>query len=193
MTSKGNRSQWIAVGVIVALMTAATIVGLGLSTDLRYVTVGYEAPEFSAVDVRTGDTLSLSDFKGEVVLLNLWATWCLPCRTEMPSMQRLYDELGPDGLRIVAVSVDQDPSEQVMEFANEYGLTFDVLHDRSGRIDIAYQTTGLPESLILDRDGVIVYKAIGEVMWDDDVQVDRLKRLLADGQSETQAAGDNDS
>lgn len=93
-------------------------------------------------------------------------------------MERLYQELGPAGLKIVAVSVDQVSGDEVMEFANELELTFDILHDRSGQIEIDYQATGLPETVIIDRQGVIVHKAIGPVEWDEPVQQARLRRLL---------------
>jgi peroxiredoxin len=101
--------------------------------------------------------------------------------------------LGPAGLKIVAVSVDQVSGEEVLDFANELGLTFDVLHDRSGQIEIDYQTTGLPETVILDRDGVIVHKSIGPVEWDDPVQRERFRRLLGIAESDessTDASGD---
>jgi len=164
-----------------------------LNEDIAQVTTGAEAPEFNAVNLATGDSVTLADYRGEIVLLNLWATWCGPCRWEMPSMERLYRELGPAGLKIVAVSVDQVSGEEVLDFANELGLTFDVLHDRSGQIEIDYQTTGLPETVILDRDGVIVHKSIGPVEWDDPVQRERFRRLLGIAESDdssTDASGD---
>jgi len=146
--------------------------------DIKQVRPGVEAPDFNAVNLVTGDSVTLADYRGEVVLLNLWATWCSPCRWEMPSMERLYQELGPAGLKIVAVSVDQVSGDEVMEFANELELTFDILHDRSGQIEIDYQATGLPETVIINRQGVIVHKEIGPVEWDEPVQQARLRRLL---------------
>ncbi len=178
MTSSASKGQWIAVGVILTLLAGALGVGVLLMEDIKQVQPGVEAPNFNAVNLVTGDSITLADYRGEVVLLNLWATWCAPCRWEMPSMERLYQELGPAGLRIVAVSVDQVSGDQVMEFVNELELTFDILHDRSGQIEIDYQATGLPETVIIDRQGVIVHKAIGPVEWDQAVQQDRLRRLL---------------
>ena len=178
MSSGTSRSQWIAVGIIVAVLGGALTVGAMLSRDLAHVTVGSQAPDFHAINLATGDTVSLADYRGEVVLLNLWATWCAPCRHEMPSMERLHAELADDGLKIVAVSVDQIGSDGVLAFAEELGLTFDILHDQSGETEVKYQTTGLPETVILDRDGKIVHKAIGPVEWDDPVQIERLRRLL---------------
>ncbi len=178
MTSSASKGQWIAVGVILTLLAGALGVGVLLMEDIKQVQPGVEAPNFNAVNLVTGDSVTLADYRGEVVLLNLWATWCGPCRWEMPSMERLYQELGPAGLRIVAVSVDQVSGDQVMEFVNELELTFDILHDRSGQIEIDYQATGLPETVIIDRQGVIVHKAIGPVEWDEPVQQARLRRLL---------------
>ena len=178
MTSSTSKGQWIAVGVILTLLAGALGVGVLLMEDIKQVTTGVEAPDFNAVNLVTGDSVTLADYRGEVVLLNLWATWCGPCRWEMPSMERLYQELGPAGLKIVAVSVDQVSGDEVMEFANELKLTFDILHDRSGQIEIDYQATGLPETVIIDRQGVIVHKAIGPVEWDEPVQQARLRRLL---------------
>ncbi len=194
MSKNSSRGQWIAVGIIMTLLVGALGVGMLLNEDIAQVTTGAEAPEFNAVNLATGDSVTLADYRGEVVLLNLWATWCGPCRWEMPSMERLYRELSPAGLKIVAVSVDQVSGEEVLDFANELGLTFDVLHDRSGQIEIDYQTTGLPETVILDRDGVIVHKSIGPVEWDDPVQRERFRRLLGIAESDdssTDASGDD--
>jgi peroxiredoxin len=178
MSGNTSKAQWIAVGVIVTILAAALTIGTLLTEDLDQVTVGVAAPDFNAVNLATGDSVNLSTYAGEVVLLNLWATWCGPCRWEMPSMERLYRELGPLGLKVVAVSVDQLGSDNVLEFAQDLGLTFDILHDRSGQVELDYQATGLPETVILDRDGIIVHKAIGPVEWDDPVQTARFKRLL---------------
>ncbi len=193
MSKNSSRGQWIAVGIIMTLLVGALGIGMLLTEDIAQVRPGMKAPDFNAVNLATGNSVTLADYRGEVVLLNLWATWCGPCRWEMPSMERLYRELGPAGLKIVAVSVDQVSGEEVLDFANELELTFDVLHDRSGQREIDYQTTGLPETVILDRDGVIVHKSIGPVEWDEPVQRERFRRLLgiaASDESSTDAAGD---
>jgi peroxiredoxin len=83
----------------------------------------------------------------------------------MPAMEQLYKELGPRGLRIIAVSIDDGNPRDVASFVQELGLTFDILHDKSGDIQRVYQTTGVPESLLLDKNGVIVKKVIGEHPW----------------------------
>ena len=99
-------------------------------------------------------------------MLNIWATWCGPCRIEMPSIQALQQSLGPKGLKIVAVSVDDPGSEEaIRDFAKEYGLTFEILHDPTGKIQKAYQTTGVPETFVIGRDGVIRRKVIAADNW----------------------------
>ncbi|UCD24803.1 MAG: TlpA family protein disulfide reductase [Gemmatimonadota bacterium] len=182
-----SRGQWIAVGLIVAALGAAVVAGMSLSPDIRPIRPGSEAPAFEAVNVVTGDTIALRDYAGEVMLLNLWATWCPPCEQEMPAMQRLHELLGPRGLKIVAVSVDALEPGQVLEWAQQRGLTFDILHDRTGRVERTYQTTGLPESFIVDRNGVIIRKEISSREWDDQTYLDIFTRLLdsVDDNSET--------
>lgn len=162
----GARGQWIAVGAIVAGLGAALVAGFVLTPDVQPVGVGSRAPPFRAVDIRTGDTLSLADYRGRVVLLNVWATWCGPCEAEMPSMQRLHDALAGDGLAIVAVSVDVGSRDGVRRWIEQRGLTFDVLHDKEGTIERTYQTIAVPESFVIDQGGVIVKKHIGALAWD---------------------------
>lgn len=173
------RKQWIAVFVVVGLLTAGAVVGVKLAPEIFPVEVGSRAPEFRAADLATGDTVNLASYRGQVVLLNIWATWCEPCRFEMPSMERLHQELGPQGLKIVAVSIDEAGPDVVREFQRELGLTFRILHDRSRAIERIYQTTGVPESFVLNRDGRIMKKVIGAAEWDSPVNKDLICRLLA--------------
>ena len=184
--SMARRGQWIAVGLIVAALAGAIVVGMSLTPDIRPVRPGSEAPDFRAANAVTGDTVTLADYEGEVVLLNIWATWCAPCEREMPAMQRLYDKLGPQGLKIVAISVDAADREDVLDWARQRGLTFDILHDRSGRTERAYQITGLPESFILDRASIIIRKEISSHEWDSEPYIEIFERLLTG--SEKQAA-----
>lgn len=175
--------QWgFVAGVGVAL---ALLLGAGWLVRDRFlpVEVGTRAPEVRARDLE-GRPVALSELRGEVVLLNVWATWCGPCRDEMPSMERLHRELGPQGLRVVAVSVDGAPGAlapggDVAGFAREMGLTFPIWHDPSGEVQRAYRTTGVPESFVIDRDGVIQKKVIGATEWDDGPHPDLIRRLLA--------------
>lgn len=173
-----NRGQWIAVSVILGMLAFALSAALLLSPEITRIEPGSDAPAFSAVDVFTGDTVAFESFRGDVVLLNIWATWCAPCEAEMPSIQRLHDALQDDGLQVVAVSVDQDDPAVVRRWIEERDLNFTVLHDRHRRIEQIYQTTGQPESFVIDRRGIIVKKIIGATEWDHPAQQALFRRLL---------------
>jgi peroxiredoxin len=173
-----NRGQWIAVSLILGVLAFGVGAAWLLTPEISRVGIGSRAPEAAMVTLEGGDTVSVSDYRGQVVLLNVWATWCAPCEEEMPSIQRLHDSLGPGGLRIVAVSIDQGDAEGVKKWIDDRGLTFTVLHDKSGRIQQTYQTTGVPESFVLDKDGVIVKKVIGAAEWDHPAQKAMFRRLL---------------
>jgi cytochrome c biogenesis protein CcmG/thiol:disulfide interchange protein DsbE len=141
--------------------------------------VGNRAPDFRAVDLRTGDTVSFRErYDGQVTLINIWATWCTPCRVEMPAMQALYDVLKDEGFRIAAVSIDEAGARDVMAFVEELDLTFDILHDRTGNIERTYRSTGVPESFLVDRHGVIVRKVLGEHPWNSPANQRIVAQLL---------------
>ncbi len=165
--------------VIIGVLGTALVVGAALTPTLAPVAVGNDAPPFRALDIATGDSVGLDSFAGDVVLLNVWATWCIPCEAEMPSMQRLYDELSPLGFQVGAVSVDGSGPEHIKEWIDERGLTFRVLQDQSGNIERTYQTIGVPETFIIDRDGVIVKKVIGATEWDHPTHTALLRELLS--------------
>jgi peroxiredoxin len=174
-----SRGQWIAVGVVLGVIGFGIGAALLLTPEITRIEPGTRAPDY-AVYTLDGDTVAIRDFRGEVVLLNVWATWCAPCEQEMPSMERLQQELGDQGFRVVAVSVDQADATTVRDWVAERNLSFTVLHDPSGRIQQVYQTTGVPESFVLDRDGVIVKKIIGATEWDHPAQKALFRRLLGD-------------
>ena len=176
-----QKGQWIAVGGILGALAFALGAALILTPERGRVIPGSDAPPLRALDAATGDSVTIDRFGGDVVLLNIWATWCGPCEAEMPSMQRLHAKLGHQGLRILAVSVDVLGSrEDVMAWVRERDLTFAILHDKSGKIQQTYQTTGVPESFVIDRHGVIVKKVIGSMEWDEPAQEALFRRLLAD-------------
>jgi peroxiredoxin len=190
-----ERKQWMVIlGTSVALGVALWVAMLRLAPELFPLKIGGAAPDFSAIPIAASGApgaatpatsapirKGVDDYRGDVVLLNIWATWCGPCRQEMPSMQRLHDRLGPQGLKVVAVSVDDPGSGRLIrEFANELGLTFEILHDASKAIEKSYQTTAVPETFIIGRDGTIRRRSIGAEAWDSEANVAQLERLLAE-------------
>ena len=122
------------------------------------------APNFTLPNL-DGNNVSLTDYRGKVVLLNIWATWCLPCLVEMPSMQKLYQELKDEGFLILAVSLDESGVEAVKPFVKMHKLDFPVLLDTKGEIKSLYQITGIPESFVIDKSGTIVERIVGPRDW----------------------------
>ena len=149
------------IGIIAFLQTKDSSFNSSVMPGLQK---GVSAPNFSFPDL-SGKIVSLADFKGKVILLNIWATWCLPCVQEMPSMEKLYKELKDEGLEILAVSIDKLGSEAVRPFMKNHKLSFPALTDTDGKIKTLYQITGVPESFIIDKDGIIVEKIIGPRDW----------------------------
>jgi peroxiredoxin len=125
---------------------------------------GLEVPNFAFPDM-SGKQISLSDHRGKVVLVNVWATWCPPCRQEMPSMQRLYEKFKGKNFEILAVSIDSEGREAVAPFMRKLHLTFPALLDPGETIIPLYGITGVPESFIVDKDGILVEKIVGPINW----------------------------
>ncbi len=163
------RQQWaIVAGIVIVLGGGLLAASHFLGGELFPVSIGSQAPAFQAKELDSSAYKSLADYKGKVVLLNVWATWCPPCRAEMPSIEKLYRQYGPRGLNVVAVSVDDAVSEDAIRaFARDLGLTFQILHDPAGKIEQTYQTTGYPETFVIGKDGVIRKKWIGAADWND--------------------------
>jgi peroxiredoxin len=164
------RRQWAIVLVVVALLGGGLVAATRfLGGELYPVTVGSKAPDFRAVTIDPPQQeRTLDDYEGKVVLLNIWATWCVPCRAEMPSLERLHRRFARHGLAVVAVSIDEHPNAAVLirEFRDEYGLTFDILHDPTPAIRQAYQTAGVPETFVIGSDGVIRRRVFAAADWD---------------------------
>jgi len=125
---------------------------------------GLKMPNFTFPDIN-GREVSLSDHRGKVVLVNVWATWCPPCRQEMPSMQSLYEKFKGENFEILAVSIDSEGREAVAPFMRKMNLTFPALLDPGETIRSLYGITGVPESFIIDKQGILVEKIIGPINW----------------------------
>jgi peroxiredoxin len=139
------------------------------------------APDFRAASVVAGDTTAhtLAEYRDQVVLLNLWATWCGPCVIEMPSIQRLYDRYRERGLRVVGVAVDDPPfADRVRAFVAEHQLTFDIVHEGSGKVERDYRSRGLPATYIIGRDGRIRVIRQGATDWDSPAHRAVIEQLL---------------
>ena len=139
-------------------------------------TVGKPAPDFDTLDL-DGKIWSLSKLKGKVVFINFWATWCSPCREEMPSMQRLYTKLPKDKFEMIAL-FNNDKKPAVRNFVSQLGLTFPILSDEHNFAGTKYGLTGLPETFIVDKQGVIREKIIGPAKWDSPENVEMLMRYI---------------
>ena len=165
-----NRSQRITLHILVLIASAAWIVlsADGRASDAIADTpapqVGFAAPDFT-LETSNGETVTLSELQGNAVLVNHWATWCPPCRAEMPAMQKLYDEYKDQGFVILAVnSTVQDNPLDIPPFLEEYGLTFPILLDQTGEVARAYQIRSLPSSYFINRLGIITEVVIGGPM-----------------------------
>lgn len=146
-------------------------------TPLVFPDEGKVAPIFELRDL-DGKKVSLSEFRGKVVLLNFWATWCAPCRAEMPSFENLYRNFKGKGLVVIGVSVDNS-DRTVKSFVREKGITFPILLDEKKEVSFDdYGVIGLPVTFLIDRKGNIVEKFFGERQWDSEEIKERIKRLL---------------
>lgn len=173
--------QWMAVTAIIAGLVIGAVAITKFGPDTGIVETGASAPDYRLVDVASGDSVSLRQkYRGRVTMVNIWATWCPPCKQEMPSMQALYRDYEARGFRIAAVSIDEDANAGIKEFAASLGLTFDLLQDRSGGIQQVFQTTGVPESFLLDHRGVIVKRVMGAHDWNSPVNRALIDKLLAE-------------
>ena len=139
--------------------------------------VGSIMPEYSAMWL-DGSKFELEKHRGKVVLLNLWATWCGPCRFEIPELQAIHDKYKAKGFEVIGVSVDESGVEPVRDFVKEHEMTYPVVLDAEGKLANVFQTSVLPTSVILDRSGKIVWKKYGAVMPGDQELVKALESAL---------------
>jgi peroxiredoxin len=149
------------IGIIALLQTKDDSMNL---TGQAHLGKGAKAPDFTLPGL-DGEMVRLADQKGKVVFLNIWATWCPPCVDEMPSMEKLYQQLKGEDFEILAVSIDKQGAEAVLPFMKKHNLSFTALIDAKESLKYKYQTRGVPETFIIDRNGIIVEKVIGPRDW----------------------------
>ena len=139
--------------------------------------MGSPAPDFQLIDLQ-GNWQALPDYRGKVVLLNFWATWCGPCRVEMPSMERVYQDLKDEGFAILAISSDPQGSIVTRPFVASQGLTFPILHDSDYRVSGSYGVRTLPMSFLIDRNGTLTQRVFGARDWNSAEARELIRGLL---------------
>jgi peroxiredoxin len=160
-----SRTTW---QVLIVLLLALGVMWIALSRDPGGIAAdappalpqkGFATPDFE-LETLDGRTIVLSELRGQVVLINFWATWCPPCRAEMPAMQRVYEQYRDQGFEVLAVNL-QEHDVPMSAFVEERGLTFPVLPDRDGSVSNVYRVTSIPTTFFVDRSGVIQEVIIG--------------------------------
>jgi peroxiredoxin len=139
--------------------------------------VGHLAPDF-LLSTLDGREVRLSDYRGHVVFLNFWATWCGPCKVEMPAMERLYREFRPKGFAILAVSTDAEGAEVTKPFRDALGLSFTIAHDPDMIVGRLYGVRTLPVTFLVNREGVITHQVFGARDWEDPEARSGIRKLL---------------
>ncbi len=143
------------------------------------------APDFALSDL-DGQLHRLSDYRGQVLIVNFWATWCPPCRREMPSMERAWQQVKDEGIKMVAINVGQD-EEALWSFTAEVPVSFPLLLDESGSVSHQWPMRGLPTTFVVDTQGNIAYQAVGDREWDDPQLLGPIRALATPAKHE--AAG----
>ncbi len=147
--------------------------------DLRPPQVGDPAPDFQAMSLDGERTVALGDYAGQTILVNLWATWCAPCRFETPYLQSVYEENRDRGLMIVGVSVDSPSAlDLVNDFLEEMGVTYDILLDPDMVSTDAFLPIGYPASYLIDGDGVVRFTRLGPIAEGDPAFLEALEQTL---------------
>lgn len=182
-----NRKYLIAFSIIVLILGAAWIwiskppTGGTTQGTIPAPHEGFLAPDFT-LSTFSGESYSLADFRGKPVLVNFWASWCPPCRTEMPAMQNVYDKYKDEGFTVLAVNTTyQDNLGDAITFAQIRQLSFPLLLDRDGSVASLYEVRSLPTSFFIDRQGIIQEVIIGGPMADALLNI-RAEQLLEDEQ-----------
>ena len=137
--------------------------------------IGTTRPAFKLKDLE-GQLRNIDEWNGKVLLINFWATWCPPCRRELPAMNRAWKKLKDEGIVMLAVDVGED-EDTIFTFMADYPIDFTVLLDSSGEISASWPVVGLPTTFVLDKEGRLVYRAIGGREWDDEHLLEKVRAL----------------
>ena len=163
-----------------ALLLAAWITGPALAADPQFLTEMSERPAAPELGLRDldGHLHSLEEHRGKVLIVNFWATWCPPCREEMPSMQRAWEAVKDEGILLLAVNVGES-EDRIFTFTADYPVDFPLLLDSDGQATERWPVVGLPTTFVVDPEGRIAYRAIGGRAWDDPALLDQVRALRA--------------
>lgn len=157
-----------AVGLLITLFAATSLASSGME--------GQEAPDF-ALKSSTGENLRLSEFRGDVVMINFWATWCGPCRQEMPLLDELHNRYERVGFNLLGVNIDDD-SRRAMQMIDELGVDFPVLFDDRKEVSELYDVETMPVTVLVDREGTVRYVHLGYKPGDEETYLDKVRSLL---------------
>jgi len=169
--------------IVIVLVVGAAVYLVSSSSSrppsevVKSVVVGDLAPDFQLDDTK-GNKVSLSDLRGKVVMVNLWATWCPPCIEEMPSMERLHEVMEGDDFVMLAINTEQNGRSIVPKFLEKTPYTFPILYDDKGVVQKLYGVYKFPESFIVGKDGKVVEKVIGPFDWSSAKTINYLKGLV---------------
>lgn len=188
----GRRWAWLMLSAVAVIVVGAAFLQLrhggrggkfqeahqeAVRRHMQAPLPGVVAPDFTLQDLN-GTTVTLSQYRGQVILLNLWALWCFPCIDEMPSMQGLYERMQGRGFALLAVEVGLSDPQEILDFVSQNHLTFPVLIDADGVMKERYPGRGIPETYLIGRDGKVAGRFIGPRDWTSESMLAHIDRLL---------------
>lgn len=164
-----KKHLYLVVGFCLLLSMARTAIG---QPSLGALEEPFAAPDFTAQG-EDGKTYRLSDYRGKYVVLNFWATWCPPCREEIPSMERMWQKVKDRNVQLLAVNVGED-ADTIFKFLGSYPMSFPSLLDPEGEIIDSYPVVGLPTTYIINPQGMVTHRAVGSREWDDEAIIQQI-------------------
>lgn len=157
-------SQKKIILLVVLIAGVAALIFTAKRTQQRIVAVENSAPDFKVTDATTGNTISSSELRGKVLFVNFWASWCQPCKDEMPSIENIYKSVSDGNFRMITI-LYKDTTLNAGDYMRAHGYTFPVFTDNDGLAAARFGVTGVPETYIIDKNGVLKRRVIGPADW----------------------------